>query len=165
MNLNRVFILGNVVAPPEARMTPSGQTVIQQSKISGNSASEQGGGIWSGGGKTAGIETTTIQGNNALAGADCLGILIFKGKLNNLGDPKGCTTLGPKTQEKPTVRVPTIIGTGRSPNIGKEKGASRTTPKATLNTKSVKPGSGKVKIEKIPTPGIETSTIGGKKEK
>ena len=27
MNLNRVFILGNVVAPPEARMTPSGQTV------------------------------------------------------------------------------------------------------------------------------------------
>ena len=27
MNLNRVFILGNVVAQPEARMTPSGQTV------------------------------------------------------------------------------------------------------------------------------------------
>lgn len=27
MNLNRIFILGNVVAPPEARMTTSGQTV------------------------------------------------------------------------------------------------------------------------------------------
>ncbi len=27
MNLNRVFILGNIVAPPEARMTQSGQTV------------------------------------------------------------------------------------------------------------------------------------------
>lgn len=106
-----------------------GNTLMQQTQMTKNSAQEQGGGLWSGGNKTVGIEMTTIQGNTAPAGADCLGMLVLKGDMNAVGNPKGCVTLGPQTQKKPVVKHPTVEQRTRGTGIGGSKGKAPRVPK------------------------------------
>lgn len=132
----------NSAAKGGAVHTAYGNAVLKQTQMAKNSALEQGGGIWSGSGKTVGIEATTIQGNAAPAGADCLGVLIFTGNTNILGDPKGCTTLGAATKKAPPIKVPTIERTLKPSGIG----GTRMQPAAPVKKTVPLPSS--IKIEK-----------------